>query len=68
LCAQQTDTLTNNTTDSIEVNSAEAVMDYLKESGMPLSDNNRVRLLKSGRDKFLSMFEDIRKAKHSVHL
>lgn len=40
----------------------------LEESGIPISDNNKVKLLKSGREKFIDLFEAIRQAKHHVHL
>jgi cardiolipin synthase len=68
LCAQSDDLHSLQPTDSTAVSSAEMVMDYLEESGMPLTEHNQVRLLKSGHDKFLSMFEDISNARESVHL
>lgn len=44
------------------------VLYMLRESGVPVSDNNKVRLLKSGREKFIDLFAAIREAKHHVHL
>jgi cardiolipin synthase len=43
-------------------------MEYLEEAGMPLTEGNDVRLLKSGHEKFDALFEDIRNARRSVHL
>jgi len=48
-------------TDSVIVN-------YMQQHGVDFHDGNKVRLLMSGYDKFDSMFDDIRKAKSSVHL
>lgn len=44
------------------------MMDYLKQQGIQVTDNNRVKLLKSGREKFIDLFEEIRNAKHHIHL
>ena len=44
------------------------LLHFLEESGIPISDNNKVKLLKSGREKFIDLFEAIRQAKHHVHL
>lgn len=41
---------------------------YLKGQGIHISGNNSLRLLPSGREKFLDMFAAIEKARHSVHL
>ena len=30
--------------------------------------NNQIKLLKSGEEKFIDLFEEIRKAKHHIHL
>ena len=54
--------------DSIRVTSDSLVLHFLGESGIPVSDNNKVKLLKSGREKFIDLFEAIREAKHHVHL
>lgn len=54
--------------DSIGLTSDSLVLRYLQESGIPISDNNKVKLLKSGREKFIDLFEAIREAKHHVHL
>ncbi len=44
------------------------VMAYLQEQGVPITNNNRIKLLKSGKEKFLDLFEAIRKAEHHIHL
>lgn len=54
--------------DSIGLTSDSLVLHFLKESGIPISNNNKVKLLKSGREKFIDLFEAIREAKHHVHL
>ena len=51
-----------------EANSDSIVISYLQESGIPITQNNRLKLLKSGHTKFIDLFEEIRKAKHHIHL
>ncbi len=43
-------------------------MARLKEMGAPVTSNNEVRLLMTGRDKFVDLFEQIRNARHHIHL
>ena len=56
-----TDTTSAHTSDSV-------VIRFLKEAGVPVTRNSKVKLLKSGRTKFIDLFEEIRKAKHHIHL
>ena len=56
------------TTLAQEANSDSIVISYLQESGIPITQNNRLKLLKSGHTKFIDLFEEIRKAKHHIHL
>jgi cardiolipin synthase len=42
--------------------------DYFRREGIPLTEGNAVTLLPSGHDKFVDLFEQIRRAKHHVHL
>ncbi len=44
------------------------VIDFLKNSGIPITEHNRVRILKSGTEKFEDLFEAIRQARHHIHL
>ena len=44
------------------------VMNYLKEMGAPVTYNNEVKLLMTGHDKFVDLFENIRHARHHIHL
>lgn len=44
------------------------VMERLKEMGAPVAYNNKVKLLMSGREKFIDLFEAIRHARHHIHL
>lgn len=62
------DSLMTQPRDSIALTSDSLVLHFLSESGIPISDNNEVKLLKSGREKFIDLFESIRQAKHHVHL
>ncbi len=62
------DSLMTQPRDSIRLTSDSLVLHFLEESGIPISDNNKVKLLKSGREKFIDLFEAIREAKHHVHL
>ncbi len=43
-------------------------MGYMREMGIPLTCNNKVELLMTGRDKFTDLFETIRHARHHIHL
>ncbi len=45
-----------------------AFVKYVKEEKIPLSDNNSVTMLDGAQEKFDSLFNDIRNAKHHVHL
>ena len=62
------DSLMTQPRDSIGLTSDSLVLHFLEESGIPISDNNKVKLLKSGREKFIDLFEAVREAKHHVHL
>lgn len=62
------DSLKTQPRDSIGLTSDSLVLRFLEESGIPISDNNKVKLLKSGREKFIDLFEAIREAKHHIHL
>ena len=44
------------------------VMNYMREMGIPLTYNNKVELLMTGREKFTDLFEAIRHARHHIHL
>lgn len=41
---------------------------YLNELGIKSTKNNRLKLLKSGEEKFIDLFQKIEEAKHHVHL
>ena len=41
---------------------------YLNECGIQTSTGNEVEILKSGHEKFIDLFEGIKKAKHHIHL
>lgn len=50
------------------VRSDSAMIAYLQSEGVTITKGNRVRLLKSGEEKFDDLFEAIRKARHYIHL
>lgn len=41
---------------------------FLSKAGIPLSHNNEIQLLKTGKEKFTALFSDLRNAKHHIHL
>ena len=41
---------------------------YLREQNVEIINNNELKLLPSGREKFNDLFEEIKKAKHHIHL
>ncbi len=45
-----------------------AMVAYLRSEGVAITHGNRVRLLKSGEEKFDDLFVAIRKARHYIHL
>ncbi len=51
-----------------EVRSDSAVMAFLTDEGVAITQGNSVRLLKSGEAKFEDMFEAIRQARNYIHL
>ena len=53
-----------------QLSSDSIVLQILKEqcTSMPDTHNNKIKLLKSGAEKFETMFADIAKAKHHIHL
>lgn len=44
------------------------LIEYLKENGIAYSKHNNIKILKSGHEKFIDLFQQIEKAKHHVHL
>lgn len=55
------DSISTYTSDSV-------VIAFLKDKGIPTTHNNKVKLLESGHIKFIDLFDEIRKAKHHIHL
>lgn len=49
-------------------NSDSLVVRFLEDAGIPLTRNSELKLLMSGHDKFIDLFEHIRRAKHHIHL
>lgn len=44
------------------------VLRYLIESGINITNNNQVQLLKSGAEKFNDLFPHVRQARHHIHM
>ena len=51
-----------------KVQSDSTLITYINNLGIETTTNNQVKLLKSGEEKFIDLFENIEKAKHHVHL
>lgn len=66
--AKEIDSLCVQRQDTTELSSTEMVLNFLHESGIPITYGNDVKLLTSGREKFDDLFEVIRGAKHHIHL
>ena len=45
-----------------------ALVSYLRTEGIAVTDRNNIEFLNGGQEKFPRLFEDIRAAKHHVHL
>lgn len=43
-------------------------LSYLQECGIKTTANNEIKILKSGHDKFIDLFNEIEKANHHIHL
>ena len=66
---QEADSIRITVTDTIPTYTSDsAVISFLKDAGIPITRNSKLKLLKSGRAKFIDLFEEIRKAKHHIHL
>lgn len=60
---QATEKTKSNTTSSDST-----LISYLKELGIETTRQNEVKILKSGHEKFIDLFQQIEKAKHHIHL
>ena len=54
--------------DTTELTSEQLFINFLKEEGIPITTGNKVKLLKSGHEKFEDLFQAICEAKHHIHL
>ncbi|MBQ8889782.1 MAG: cardiolipin synthase, partial [Bacteroidaceae bacterium] len=50
------------------ISSDSTLIAYLQEYGITTTTNNELKILKSGKEKFLDLFEEIEKAQHHIHL
>ena len=55
------ETYTSTSSDSI-------LIKYLAENNIYPTDNNEIKIIRSGEEKFIELFKDIEKAKHHIHL
>ena len=53
---------------SLKAQSDSTLIVYLNNLGIETSQHNQLKLLKSGEEKFIDLFQAIEKAKHHVHL
>ena len=53
---------------SNETKSDSILIAYLNANGIQITQHNKLKLLKSGEEKFIDLFQAIKQAKHHVHL
>lgn len=51
-----------------ESKSDSTLIEYLKSYGIQTTTNKEIKILKSGQEKFIDLFQEINKAKHHIHL
>ena len=56
------------TSESTNTQSDSTLISYLKEFGIETTHHNELELLKSGKEKFIDLFQKIETAKHHIHL
>ena len=56
------------TTGSLKAQSDSTLIAYLKNLKIETTHHNQLKLLKSGEEKFIDLFQKIEEAKHHVHL
>ena len=66
--AQNTDSLAIAITENRELPSDSLVIRFLTEAGIPITSNNSIKLLPSGREKFKDLFQFIEQAEHHIHM
>ena len=49
-------------------NSDSTLIAYLSSNGIQLTQHNKLKLIKSGEEKFIDLFQKIEEAKHHIHL
>ena len=53
---------------NVTTSSDSILIEYLKDYGIRVNKHNNLKILKSGREKFIDLFQQIEKAKHQIHL
>ena len=56
------------TSELTKIQSDSTLISYLKEFGIETTSHNELELLKSGKEKFIDLFQKIETAKHHIHL
>lgn len=54
--------------DCLKTRSDSTLISYLKENNITTTTDNELKILKSGREKFIDLFAEIEKAQHHIHL
>lgn len=66
--AHYTDTINAEPANTQNAPSDSLVLRYLSDAGIPVSNNNEIKLLPSGKEKFNDMFRSIIDARHHIHM
>lgn len=53
---------------NVTTSSDSILIEYLKDYGIRVNKHNNLKIMKSGREKFIDLFQQIEKAKHHIHL
>ena len=51
---------------NVTTSSDSILIEYLKDYGIRVNKHNNLKILKSGREKFIDLFQQIEKAKHHI--
>ncbi len=62
------DTTADDSTAMRQLPSDSVFAEFLRQQNIHITNNNKLELLTSGRQKFMNLFKEVRKAKHHIHL
>lgn len=66
--AQEVDTVRTSKVEIQEISSDSIVLRYLTELGIAITNDNQIKLLTSGTEKFSDLFPRVEQAKHHIHM